>query len=139
MKGAAQTLSTVTVVIALVSLTQTAMLSQIMSGIKYTNFYLHTILINVPRGPESNALFTVIYEACRFVFWSPEEYYDEYIGFDDDEAVSPRFEELGYDTQHFIKALDMQFLLWVWAGAYFLVMKILTCFKWTKAYAEDKL
>jgi hypothetical protein len=78
-----------TVFASVLSYVQSYLLAAMLFSVKYTNLYLHLILVNVPKGVIKNDMFTLIYQACRFDIVVIN--YDKYIGFETHKPNSPNF------------------------------------------------
>jgi len=65
-------------------------------SVKYTNLYLHLILVNVPKSVTKNAMFTVIYTACRFDIINID--FNKYMHFETHVPITPHFNEIGYGS-----------------------------------------
>jgi hypothetical protein len=79
----------------------------------------------LPRGAVENKAFKVIYELCRYDVIPTDFLFDTLIGFNDHEPLSPRFEEMGYESQFFIFNLGSYYLLFICTLVLFVVLKAL--------------
>jgi hypothetical protein len=81
---------------SILAYTQSYLLAAMLFSAKYTTLYLHIILVNVPKGVTKNAMFTLIYRACRFDFI--EVKFNDYVYFETEVPKTPHFDEIGYES-----------------------------------------
>ena len=82
----------VTVVTVLFAFNFDWLLHPLTDSLKYTNIYLHALLVNLPRGAVANAALELIYRLCRYDILNTDDLYDDHLGFGNHESVSPRYE-----------------------------------------------
>jgi hypothetical protein len=100
--NAAIGVTVLTVVIMIFSWRYDWLLHPLTDSLRYANIYLHALLVNLPRGAVTNAAFGFIYKLCRYDVLPTDEIYDEYLFFGKHKALSPRFEEIGYESQYVV-------------------------------------
>ena len=61
----------------------------------------------------TNAAFGFIYKLCRYDVLPTDEIYDEYLFFSKYEGLTPRFEEINYESQYVVYNIVSQFIIWV--------------------------
>jgi hypothetical protein len=60
---------------------------------QFTTVFLHSLLVNIPRGGTTNVLFEYLYKMCRYdLIPYMDEIYDTYLGFPPHKALNNRME-----------------------------------------------